>query len=113
MLTEVAELAGFLYAAPLQYDEASWRTVMGAERVAEVLDEAHLRLEGLADWEAKDIEDVLRAMLGDLELGARKGLQPLRVAITGSAVSPPLFESMEVLGREATLARIATARARL
>ncbi len=113
VLTEVAELAGFLYAAPLQYDEASWRTVMGAERVAEVLDEAHLRLEGLADWEAKDIEDVLRAMLGDLELGARKGLQPLRVAITGSAVSPPLFESMEVLGREATLARIATARARL
>lgn len=113
VLTEVAELTGFLYAAPLQYDEAAWRKVMGGERAGEVLDEARVRLEGLADWEAKDIEGVLRGMLDDLELGARKGLQPLRVAITGSAVSPPLFESMEVLGRDATLARIATARARL
>ncbi len=52
-------------------------------------------------------------MLGDLELSARKGLQPLRVAVSGSTVSPPLFESVEALGRDRTLARLAAARARL
>jgi glutamyl-tRNA synthetase len=49
-------------------------------------------------------------MLESNELSARKGLQPLRVAISGSTVSPPLFESIEVLGRDETLARFATAR---
>ena len=47
------------------------------------------------------------------EIGARKGLQPLRVAVTGSPVSPPLFESMAAIGRDATLRRIRSAAARL
>ena len=46
-------------------------------------------------------------MLAERELSARKGLQPIRVAISGSTVSPPLFESLEVLGRETTLERLA------
>jgi glutamyl-tRNA synthetase len=49
-------------------------------------------------------------MLEDMGLGAAKGLQPLRVAITGSSVSPPLFESMAALGREKTLGRLDRAR---
>jgi len=49
---------------------------------------------------------VLRAMLEELGLGAAKGLQPLRVAVTGSSVSPPLFESMAALGKEKTLERL-------
>ncbi len=52
-------------------------------------------------------------MLEEIGIGARKGLQPIRVAITGSSVSPPLFESMAALGREATFDRLAAARARL
>ena len=52
-------------------------------------------------------------MLEELGLNPRKGLQPLRVAITGSTVSPPLFESMEVLGRDRILDRIGKARSRL
>jgi glutamyl-tRNA synthetase len=52
-------------------------------------------------------------MLDEHELSARKGLQPIRVAVTGSSVSPPLFESLEVLGREHTLVRIAAASERL
>ncbi len=45
-------------------------------------------------------------MLEALEIGARKGLQPVRVAVTGSSVSPPLFESVAALGRHRTLARL-------
>jgi glutamyl-tRNA synthetase len=52
-------------------------------------------------------------MLEELSLSASKGLQPLRIAITGSSVSPPLFESMEALGRDRTLARLEAARLRL
>jgi glutamyl-tRNA synthetase len=52
-------------------------------------------------------------MLEELGLGAAKGLQPLRVAVTGSSVSPPLFESMEALGREKTLQRLDRANALL
>jgi glutamyl-tRNA synthetase len=78
-----------------------------------VLDAAVARLSELGDWSATDIEASLRSMLEELGLNARKGLQPLRVAITGSTVSPPLFESMAVLGRDVTVQRLTTARSRL
>jgi len=48
----------------------------------------------------------LRGMLDQLEIGAAKGLQPLRVAVTGSSVSPPLFESLAALGKEKTMERL-------
>jgi glutamyl-tRNA synthetase len=50
-------------------------------------------------------------MLEDLEMSARKGLQPLRVAVSGSAVSPPLFESIAALGKVRAVARLNTAKA--
>jgi glutamyl-tRNA synthetase len=57
-------------------------------------------------WSAADIEAALRRMLEEMGLGAAKGLQPLRVGVTGSSVSPPLFESMAALGKEKTLERL-------
>jgi glutamyl-tRNA synthetase len=64
-------------------------------------------------WEAGAIEAALRALLDEHGLSPRKGLQPLRVAITGSSVSPPLFESMAALGRVRVLERLQTAAVRL
>ncbi len=52
-------------------------------------------------------------MLEEIGIGARKGLQPIRVAVTGSSVSPPLFESMAALGRKTTLDRLVGVRVRL
>jgi glutamyl-tRNA synthetase len=58
---------------------------------------------------AVDLQTVLRAAVVDgLGLKPRVAFAPLRVAITGRRVSPPLFESMEILGRESCLTRIAT-----
>ena len=48
-----------------------------------------------------------------MEVNARRGFQPIRVAVTGSSVSPPLFESLAALGRERTLERLHEARSRL
>jgi glutamyl-tRNA synthetase len=76
-----------------------------------VLDAAVTALDGLAAWTVADIEAVLKAALVEaLGLKPRKAFGPIRVAITGSSVSPPLFESVQLLGRERSLQRLRGAR---
>lgn len=113
LLTEVPEMVSFVYATALGYDEKSWRKVMETDTTPAALDAALDRLSAVGEWETAVIEAELRAMLEALGLNARKGLQPIRVATTGSTVSPPLFETLEVLGREVTLNRLRAARAKL
>ena len=66
-------------------------------------------LAGVEPFSAPEIEAALRALLDRLGLKPRQGFQPIRVAVTGSTVSPGLFESLELLGREKTLARLSAA----
>ncbi len=75
-----------------------------------VLAEAHSALAELEPFEAEPIERELRALAERLELKPRDAFQPIRLAVTGSKVSPGLFESIELLGRERTLRRLAAAR---
>jgi glutamyl-tRNA synthetase len=63
-------------------------------------------LAGLEAFEAEPIEGALRAVADEVGLKTRQAFQPIRVAVTGSTVSPGLFESLELLGREASLDRI-------
>lgn len=78
---------------------------------AEVLDATLSALAGVGEWNTANIEAALKAALLDgLELKPRKAFGPIRVAVTGATVSPPLFESMELLGRERSLARLQAAR---
>jgi glutamyl-tRNA synthetase len=79
---------------------------------ADVVLAARDALADLEPFTAEAIEAALRAVLERLELKPRQGFQPIRVAVTGSTVSPGLFESIELLGRETTLARLATAAGR-
>lgn len=111
-LSEVAAQVRFLYEEP-EYDEDSWSKVMEKDGVTDVLDAAGDRLRALDEWTTERIEATLRGMLETLGIGARKGLQPLRVAVTGSSISPPLFESLAVLDRATVLDRIGRARSRL
>ncbi len=113
LLTGVPEMMSFVLTSALTYDEKSWSKVMDTETTPSALDAAIERLSAVGEWTAPAIEAELRAMLEELELNARKGLQPVRVATTGSTVSPPLFETLEVLGREVTLDRLRAARSRL
>ena len=76
-----------------------------------VLDAAITALDGVTGWSADDIEGALKsALLDGLELKPRKAFGPIRVAVTGSTVSPPLFESLELLGRDRSLSRLRGAR---
>ena len=80
---------------------------------APVLDAAIGALDGVPEWSAGAIEEALKAALLDgLQLKPRKAFGPIRVAVTGSTVSPPLFESLELLGRERSLRRLRAARER-
>ena len=113
LLPEAGEQVTFLFNEIDEYDEKSWDKVMTKDGVADVLAAASQRLGTLETWTAEAIEESLRAMLAEMEIGVGKGLQPMRVAVTGSSVSPPLFESMSVLGQEKTIARLDAAHLRL
>ncbi|WP_236685071.1 glutamate--tRNA ligase [Mycobacterium lepromatosis] len=79
-----------------------------------VLDAARAALDSLVDWTTASIEDVLKvALIEDLGLKPRKVFGPIRVAATGASISPPLFESLELLGRARSLQRLSAARARV
>ena len=76
---------------------------------APVITAAKAALDGLEPFDAATIETALRSVLDELGLKPRQGFQPIRIAVTGSKISPGLFESIELLGREATLARLSAA----
>ncbi len=105
VLAEAGPQVRFLFDDEIEYDPESWAKTMG-EGMAALLTLAADRLEALPTWEHSDIEALLRALLEERGLKPRQGLQPIRVAITGSNVSPPLFESMAVLGRDRSLRRL-------
>ncbi len=112
LLAEVPGQVGFLL-GDVDHDERSWNSVMTKPEAGVAVAAANRVLEGLESWDVDAIEAALRSMLEAEGLSARKGLQPVRVAVTGSSVSPPLFESLEALGREVSLARLAVALDRL
>ncbi|HEV7361848.1 MAG TPA: glutamate--tRNA ligase, partial [Mycobacterium sp.] len=78
---------------------------------AAVLDAALTALDGVTDWTVAPIEDALKsALIEGLALKPRKAFGPIRVAATGTTVSPPLFESLELLGRDRSVGRLRSAR---
>jgi glutamyl-tRNA synthetase len=78
---------------------------------APVLAEAESALAGAEPFDAETIERELRGLAARLDLKPREAFQPIRIAVTGSKVSPGLFESLELLGRERSLRRLRAARA--
>ena len=68
---------------------------------------------GSVEWSADALKAALEDIMTRYEIKLGKAQAPVRVAVTGRSVGPPLFESLEILGRDETLARIRTARAAL
>ncbi len=108
-LTEAPAMLGFLFSEKVEYDEADVAKLLDDEG-RRVVAAAHDALSGLDTWTTETIDEALRASLVEgLGLKPRNAFGPVRVAVTGRRISPPLFESLELLGREVTLARLATA----
>jgi glutamyl-tRNA synthetase len=116
LLGEAVGMLGFLFVpdADLQVADDARAQVGKDAGAGAVLDAALATLTELPQWTAAEIETALRAAIVDgLGVKPKLAFTPLRVAITGRRVSPPLFESMEILGRESSLTRLESLRTML
>ena len=110
-LDEVWPLIGFLFEEP-ETDEKAWKKVM-KDGALPLLSEALDALRGAEPFEPEELESSLGRILAEHDVKPGKLYQPIRVAITGTAVSPGIFESLAVLGKERSVARIERAVQRL
>ena len=112
LLSEAPDLLAFLFTTDDDLQFAA--DALPGDEGAVVLEAAASVLPAVAPWNTESIEAALRAELIETRgLKPRTAFGPLRTAISGRRISPPLFESMELLGRESTLARIERLRAAL
>lgn len=108
-LDEIAPQAGFLFQEEVPIATEAREKVLAKPGVREALDAAAAALQEVDPFVSQAIEEALRAVPDAVGQKARVVFQAVRVAVSGSTVSPPLFESIALLGRERTLARIAVA----
>lgn len=111
-LMEMAENSAFFFRDIGSYDEKAFNKHMKAE-VAPVLEALHEQLAALGDWRAERIHEAVLAVAEAHALKLGKVAQPVRVAVSGGAVSPPIDQTLSLLGRERTLARLQQALARM
>ncbi|MGY1915728.1 glutamate--tRNA ligase [Blastococcus sp. SYSU DS0973] len=112
VLSEAVGLLGFLFVDEVTIEPAAAEKQLAGEPAVEVLDAATTALGALPEWTNPAIEQALKdALVEGLGRKPRQAFGPVRVAVSGRTVSPPLYESMELLGRERTLDRLAAARA--
>ena len=104
-LKEMALNSRFFFTAEIEFDPKAVRKHLTVAE-APVLQEARKRLASLGEWSAPALNESLNALAAELGVGLGKIAQPLRVAVTGSAVSPPIDATLALLGRERTLARL-------
>jgi len=112
VLSEIVEYVDFFFLAEPARDEAAWAKAMKGD-AAEILEATIAAFGTLDEWAAEPLKAALEEVGLARELKLGKTQAPVRVAVTGRAVGLPLFESLEVLGRERTLARLRAARASL
>ena len=104
-LVEMAQSATFYYADEITYDEKAAKKFLKPE-TADLLNRCAANIEALADYTHDSLETLFKAVMEETGLGFGKIAQPLRVAVTGTTVSPGIFEMLLVLGKERTVNRI-------
>lgn len=110
LLRDVGTVADFFFVEPRSYDPADFIPQKGdAALVAQALRKAKEVLSTVPAFDHATLESALRAAAAELQLKAGQMFQPIRVAVCGRKNAPPLFETLEVLGRETVLARLDSA----
>ena len=113
-LGEAAEMTSYFFQKGIGYDPGLLiQKGVDVDNTAQALRRARDVLYGLKGFDARSLEEVLRAAGEELGLSGRQFFGALRVAVTGRTAAPPLFETMEVIGRERCLERIESAARRL
>ncbi|WP_018801706.1 glutamate--tRNA ligase [Salinispora arenicola] len=112
VLSEIVPNVDFLFLDSPLIDEGAWAKAM-KEGAGDLLDAAITAFTAIPSWDAESTKSALEAVGAEHGLKLGKAQAPVRVAVTGRRVGLPLFESLEVLGRERTLTRLRAARVRL
>ncbi|MGO9560644.1 MAG: glutamate--tRNA ligase, partial [Acidimicrobiales bacterium] len=114
VLSEVPSYVEFIFGSRFEVDEASFDKAVARDELAgKILSQARERFAGLDGWDAAALKEQLEAVALQHDRKLGKAQAPVRVATLGRSVGLPLFESLEVLGREETLERIDAALARV
>jgi len=108
-LAEVPSLADFFFLDELEYDSSLLIKGMDAASAAGAIKTSLERLKAQEPWDEASLEDVLRPLSAELGLSTGKFFGLLRLAVTGRTASPPLFQTMAVLGKKRCLDRLAKA----
>jgi glutamyl-tRNA synthetase len=112
VLSEIVDYVDFLFLDVPAADEAAWQRAM-TDGAGDLLAQAVAAFEAVPSWHAEALKAALEAVGNDRGLKLGKAQAPVRVAVTGRSVGLPLFESLEVLGRDRTLARLRVARTKI
>jgi glutamyl-tRNA synthetase len=107
-LKEMAENSRFFFTDEVRMDPKAVAKYLTADALA-ILAQVRAKLAALGEWNAVTIHDLLNALAAELQVGLGKVAQPVRVAVTGTAVSPPIDATLALLGRERSLARLEAA----
>ncbi len=107
-LDEVAAMVDFLFLADAPIDDAAFAKVMAVPTSLALLTEVAKAYE-VAEWNHEALKETLEAIGDGYGLKLGKAQAPVRVAVTGRTIGPPLFESLQVLGRDETLRRVRAA----
>jgi len=106
VLSDVEKENAFFFEEPPAYDEAAVNEHLRQEGAVARLNLLRERLSALADFEPATLETTVRGLMAELSLEPKQFVHPVRVALTGRSVSPPLYETMAILGREKVLRRL-------
>jgi glutamyl-tRNA synthetase len=112
-LSEVPSLVDFFFVDVLEYESGLLPGKLELGLASEVLKKTLQALDGIVEWRTADLEAAVRPLADAMGLKAGPFFGVLRVAVTGRTASPPLFETMEVLGRQRCMARLKAALDRL
>ena len=112
LLSEVPAMVDFLFVEELAIDEDAWRArVAGDQRARDILSAALADYEA-CEWTSEELQKVTRSVVEAAGTNLSKGQAPIRIAVTGRAVGPPLFEPLVLLGRDEVCFRLRRAIAR-
>ncbi len=112
-LADAPGVVDFVFLAEPVIDQDAWAKVFAATGAVAVLREAIVAYESLRQWQHEALKTALETVGATHDLKLGKAQAPVRAAVSGRAVGPPLFEALEVLGRDETLRRMRTAEASL
>ena len=103
-IVELTENSLFFFKRPINIDRKALKTVNkeSNNRISDIIKE----IEKIKEWKANKIEDIVRKFSEKEKIKLGDIAQPIRIALTGSTTSPPIFEVMEILEKKETLLRL-------